>query len=167
MSSPQLPILPYADRSGHVADSDTSTDRAIQEDNSGVTAARQRAILDYVESRGWEGAIWSEVAEALNLHHGQASGALSVLHKAGHLFVKRNTKRHNCAVYVGASYKPFVRPEERQDEPKQTSNTKQQLALDALLDAVDRMLYAQTMTTVQEVRVAYNTYREMTLWAST
>ena len=167
MNTPELPVLPYADRSGHVADSETSTDRAVHEDATGITAARQRAIVELVEARGWEGATWSEVAQALNLHHGQASGALSVLHKAGHVFIRRGIKRHNCAVYVGASYKPFVRPEERQDEPKQTANTKQQQALDALLDAVDRMLYAQTMTTVQEVRVAYNTYREMTLWAST
>lgn len=163
----QLPFLPYAGKSGHVADSETSTDRAIHEDGEGITARRQRDVLTFIERQGSHGATWREVADALDLHHGQASGALSVLHKAGAVFIWKHHKRHNCAVYLDASFAPFVRPNERQDEPKQTRNTHELEALNALLDAVDVMLYAQTMPTIQAVRSAFTHYKEVTAWHST
>ena len=42
---------------------------------------------------------WREVADTTEWHHGQASGALSVLHKEGRLARLRN-RRDKCAVYV-------------------------------------------------------------------
>lgn len=163
----QIPFLPYAGKSGHVAQSETSTDRANFEDGSGLTAQRQLAILTFVEAKGSHGATWREVAAELELHHGQASGALSTLHKAGWVFIHKGMKRDNCAVYLGSSFRPFIRPDERQDEPKQTRSTQELNALNALLDAVETMLFAQTMATVQHVRTTYNTYREITQWHST
>jgi hypothetical protein len=161
------PVLPYNGKSGHVSDSDTSTDRAIHEDATGITAKRQLLVLDYVAKRGSTGATWRDVADDLGLHHGQASGVLSVLHGAGRIFVWKASKRLNCQVYVDASFRDFIRPEDREDSPRQTSNTKQRLAHDALMEAIEAMLYCQTMTTIQEVRTRYNEYKERGLWAST
>lgn len=162
----QLPFLPYAGKSGHVAEVATSTARAISEDLEGVTAERQRAVLEFVEMQGSFGVTWRDVADHLGLHHGQASGVLSTLHKAGHIFIHTPTKRNRCVVYVGSSFKPFIRADERQDEPKQTRGTQELNALNGLLDAVERMLFSQTMTTVQEVRTAFNEYKEVTQWHS-
>ena len=160
----ELPFLPYAGKSGHVATSETSTDRAIHEDGEGITAKRQRDVLDFIERQGSTGATWREVAAALDLHHGQASGALSVLHKAGAIFIWRTHKRHNCAVYLDRSFTPFIRESERQDAPKQTRSTQELDALNALLDAVEVMLYSQTMPTIEAVRVAHTHYKEVTAW---
>lgn len=161
------PRLPYAGKSGHVADSETSTDRAIHEDLTGITAKRQQDVIEYIIRRGSTGATWRDVADELGLHHGQASGVLSVLHKDGRIFVWKKSKRENCQVYVDASFRDFIRPEDREDQPRQTTNTKHRLAHDALMDAIEAMLYCQTMTTIQEVRTRYNDYKERGLWAST
>lgn len=49
------------------------------------------------------GATWQEVALAIGLHHGAASGALSVLHKTGHIARLAET-RTRCKVYVLPQY---------------------------------------------------------------
>lgn len=158
--------MPYAGKSGHVAQSETSSARANSEDAEGITVQRQRDVLHFIETRGSRGATWREVAEHLNLHHGQASGALSTLHKGGAIFIHKPKKRDNCAVYIDASFRPFIRADERQDEPKQTRNTQETNALNGLLEAIDIMLYSQTMSTIAAVRTAYNEYKEATLWRS-
>lgn len=75
------PYLPYAGTSGH-AGSDTSEERARREDSDGTTARRQLLAVNYLQWRGIKGATWKEFAEYADLHHGQASGVLSVLHKS-------------------------------------------------------------------------------------
>lgn len=101
---PTLPILPYGDadtgRSSGWSGSDTSRDRAHAEDASGTTTERQRKVLLYLASRGIEGATWKDLATYYGWHHGQASGALSVLHKEGHIARLADERRSRCAVYV-------------------------------------------------------------------
>ena len=93
-----LPNLPYNDTSGW-SGSDTSRDRATKQDADGTTKNRQVKTLELLEKARRSGLTWRELADALNLHHGSASGVLSVLHLSGR--IKRLTEvRNKCKVYV-------------------------------------------------------------------
>jgi len=96
------PSLPYGgstNPNSGWAGSETSAARARAEDASGVTARRQRDVLALLRAAGTRGMTWREVADALVMHHGQASGALSGLHKAGRITRLAET-RLRCSVYV-------------------------------------------------------------------
>lgn len=96
------PILPYAGTSGW-SGSDTSRQRAIHEDSTGVTGGNQERTLTELRKAGSYGLTWRELGELLGLHHGSASGVLSVLHKAG-LIVRLREQRSRSAVYVTPDY---------------------------------------------------------------
>lgn len=93
-------LYPYAGTSGYAAGSAASEDRARTEDADGTTSKRQRSVRTYVAFRGAHGATWREVASALDLHHGQASAALSVLHKEGRLVRLVERRGGRSQVYV-------------------------------------------------------------------
>ena len=107
------PVLPYAGTSGW-SGSDTSKARAERDDRTGVTANRQAQVLRLLRIAAENGVTWREVASAMGLHHGQASGALSGLHKAG-VIERLGNARQRCAVYVLPEYvhgrvtKPYKR----------------------------------------------------------
>lgn len=92
------PILPYAGTSGY-SGSDTSERRARSDDASGVTSARQSETLRQLKTAGSRGMTWHDLADALDWHHGQASGTLSVLHGAG-LIHRLAESRNRSKVYV-------------------------------------------------------------------
>ena len=151
------PSLPYNGKSGHVAASKTSTARALHEDATGVTGKRQIAILDVLETAEF-GKTWAELGNDLNLHHGQISGALSVLHNAGRVFALRR-ERNNSQIYYHCKYRDLFHESARLDYPVKTANAKATDALDALLLAVDRLVECQTMQTVAAVRHANDIYK--------
>lgn len=91
--------FPYAGTSGYAAGSDTSEERARAEDADGRTSRRQARVLAHLEASAERGATWFEVADALRIHHGQASGALSGLHRTKRI-ARLDEKRGRCAVYV-------------------------------------------------------------------
>lgn len=93
-----LPALPYARTSGW-SGSETSRERAVREDSDGTTTSRQKMVLAFARERGEQGITYPDVCARFDWHHGQASGALSVLHKEGHL-ARLNESRDRCAVYV-------------------------------------------------------------------
>lgn len=93
-----LPLTPYAGSSGH-AGTDTSRDRADRDDTDGTTTRRQSQALAAVFATGADGMTWRELAALLDLHHGQASGVLSVLHKTGRI-ARLAEARKRCKVYV-------------------------------------------------------------------
>lgn len=95
------PELPYAGTSGH-SGSDTSKARAVDSDSSGQTARRQKETLALLDSHGQHGLTWKELASLLNLHHGSASGVLSVLHKTGRI-ARLKESRSGSKVYVALS----------------------------------------------------------------
>lgn len=97
-----LPELPYAGTSGH-SGTDTSETRARQADKSGKTGDRQRRVLWFLAGCRNHGATWKELSEATGWHHGTASGALSVLHKTGHIARLRES-RSRCKIYVLPQY---------------------------------------------------------------
>ena len=92
------PELPYNGTSGH-SGTDTSRERALNADRSGKTALRQAQALNLLAQRKLLGITWKELSEITGLHHGTASGVLSVLHKAGRIARLRETRK-GCKVYV-------------------------------------------------------------------
>lgn len=104
MTNPDLdlglfePILPYAGTSGH-SGTDTSERRARRDDTDGTTSARQSSTLAALKHAGADGLTWNELAAANDWHHGQASGALSTLHKAG-LIARLSASRNRSKIYV-------------------------------------------------------------------
>lgn len=153
-----LPITPYNGLSGHVAASATSKARAESEDKSGTTSHRQKQILATLEGAPF-GFTWKELGDELGLHHGQISGALSVLHSAGLVFQLKKT-RANCHRYVHADHRGKYPESERIDSPVKTKSTQQTEALGELLLAVDAFLYSQTFETVKALRAARTRYTE-------
>ena len=97
-----LPELPFNETSGH-SGSDTSKSRARDADSSGQTGKIQKSVLLFAYMQNTEGITWRDVAKELNLHHGSASGVLSVLHKTGHL-VRLQDARGRCKIYVLPDY---------------------------------------------------------------
>ncbi len=116
--------MPYGTTSGW-SRSETSRARAVAQDDSGVTWDRQRSALEFLQRRLDEGATWREFARTFDLHHGQASGTLSVLHKAGKI-ARLTETRERCQVYVAL---PFVRG--RQTSPYRP-NVSARLLVDTL-----------------------------------
>lgn len=94
--------LPYAGTSGH-AGSGASKERAEREDGNGTTSKRQEETLVCVKARGYLGLTVKELREATGWHHGQASSALSILHKAGFL-ARLVEQRDRCGIYVLPGY---------------------------------------------------------------
>ena len=92
------PQLPYNETSGH-SGTDTSRERALHADRSGRTALRQAQALNLLSQRKMAGLTWKEFSEITGLHHGTASGVLSVLHKTGRIARLKET-RNGCKVYV-------------------------------------------------------------------
>lgn len=118
MTHPELPFTPYDGTGGH-AGSEASRLRAETEAEDGTLADRQALILDYLDRTGAGGATWATTGQALSLHHGQVSGALSNLHQAGAVFMlrKRSNRSHP---YIHAKYRAFYTDAEVHDSPKTT-----------------------------------------------
>jgi len=95
------PELPYNGTSGH-SGSDTSRQRALSADRSGKTALRQAQALNLLSQRDLMGLTWKELSQITGLHHGTASGVLSVLHKTGRI-ARLKESRDGCKVYVDVS----------------------------------------------------------------
>jgi len=125
--------LPYAGTAGFVSQP-ASAQRAQSEARSGEATARARAVLSLLEAHP-EGLTWKELATLMNLHHGQVSGALSNLHKSGHVFML-HTQRNRCHPYCHAKHRVNYPPTARIDEPAQTKAGKRKDDLERLLQAV-------------------------------
>jgi DNA-binding MarR family transcriptional regulator len=92
------PELPYNGTSGH-SGTNTSKERALSADRSGKTALRQAQALNLLSQRKMSGLTWKELSDITGLHHGTASGVLSVLHKTGRI-ARLKESRDGCKVYV-------------------------------------------------------------------
>lgn len=96
---PELPYGSDDDRTSGFAGSETSEARAREADQSGATGHRQMQAMWALEAAGIKGLTWRELGDEIGLHHGSASGVLSVLHKAGQID-RLAEKRNRCKVYV-------------------------------------------------------------------
>lgn len=133
----------YNGTAGYV-DRPASRERAFAEVADGTLGARQRQILDALDAVGVRGATWRELQEYLaqqgcNLHHGEISGALSNLHRAGQVFYLAE-QRDRCHPYVHASFRKWVSPDLRYDEPAKTRTSQRKELLEELLIACRAMV---------------------------
>jgi len=94
--------LPYNGTSGW-SGTDTSYERMVNDDRSGRTKARQRQARSFLATQYRKGVTWKELANELSWHHGQASAALTNLHKTGQI-VRLTERRDRCRVYVLPQY---------------------------------------------------------------
>lgn len=103
--SDQLPFddTPYEDRDGEAtagwSGSEASHERASDEATKGISKHRQQRILTVLIDAGGRGMTWREVSAATGWHHGQVTGALTVLHK-NNLIARLRAKRTKCSIYV-------------------------------------------------------------------
>lgn len=130
-------LTPYAGTSGW-SGSSTSEDRAVTEDGNGTTRRRQQQVLELAVARGTHGVTVAEARTILDLHHGQASGALSVLHKEG-VLLRLTETRHRCKVYVAHDFVAGRETESsgRTRGSQQAIEAERQRILDALAEATD------------------------------
>ena len=154
------PSLPYNGHSGHVAGSETSKARAVAEDESGVTASRQKQILEALEKNP-VGYTWKELAGRLDLHHGQISGALSALHKDGWVFALKR-ERGGSQIYMHYSFRDDHGAALRLDFPAITRSSVKKVAIDDLAKAVEVFLETRTFHTEDQLRAAFNVYNSLT-----
>jgi hypothetical protein len=94
-----MSLYDAAGEAGH----QTSTDMREAEATSGKAAHRQAGALAEVDDAEFHGATWAEVAKARGWHHGQASSALSTLHRRG-LIARLEASRDGCGIYVTPEY---------------------------------------------------------------
>lgn len=111
-------LFAYSDGTTGSVDRPASRERAYREADDGTAADRALSILNLL-TREPLGLTWGEVADRLHLHHGQASGALSNLHKTGRVFMLRE-KRGKAHPYVHSQYRDAYPETERYDTPAQT-----------------------------------------------
>lgn len=86
-------MVPYGNTGSGHAGNDTSRDRQEIQDASGLTGRRQKATLEAIELSAKYGVTSAEMEDLLGVGHGQASSALSHLHRAGH--IRRIKERRN------------------------------------------------------------------------
>ena len=136
-------LLPYAGTAGFV-EQPASKDRATKEARSGKAIKRAREIL-HTLSLNPEGLTYQQVGDLLNLHHGQSSGALSILHQNGVVFMLRK-KINRCHVYVHSNQRYKYEDAERIDEPASTRSGLRRKQLEQLLELVMEQVRTGTIT---------------------
>jgi ribosomal protein S25 len=97
-------MVPYPNGhgSGHAGNA-TSRERQAREDASGMTLSRQQAALALVQTSAAEGVTVAEAEQFLGVGHGQASSALSHLHRAGRI-TRLKDRRRSQEIYVAAEF---------------------------------------------------------------
>lgn len=126
-------LMPYAGTAGFV-EQPASKERAKRETANGKATKRARQIL-HLLSLNPEGLTYQQVGDLLNLHHGQSSGALSILHQNGVVFMLRK-KINRCHVYVHSNQRYKYQEVERIDEPASTVAGRKRKELQHLLELV-------------------------------
>ena len=141
----QLPLLPYAGTSGWKG-SEASRDRAFIDDANGTTSLRQRVALKRVWDQEFRGLTWKELGEIENIHAGQSSGVLSVLHKEG-LVVRLKERRNRCSIYVAPVY-----VKEREVSPRYITSSKDEMCQEILALIVTGKLLGTDSEIVDDIQ---------------
>ena len=141
----QLPLLPYAGSSGWRG-SEASRDRAFIEDANGTTSLRQRIALKRVWDQEFRGLTWKELGEIENIHAGQSSGVLSVLHKEG-LVVRLKERRNRCSIYVAPAY-----VKEREVSPRNFNSSKDEICQEILALIITGKLLGTDEEIVEDIQ---------------
>ena len=141
-----LPILPYNGTSGY-SGSTTSEARARTEDASGITSDRQSETLRLLRTAGSTGMTWHDLATALDVHHGSASGLLSVLHRAG-LVSRLSASRNRSKIYVLPIFVEGRTTEEPQSRPRRPTVPDGYLAIVLPSDIVEKLARGAAGSTI-------------------
>ncbi len=136
-------LLPYAGTAGYV-NQPASKDRANREAATGEATERAKQILRTLAQHP-AGLTYQQVGDLLNLHHGQSSGALSILHKNGVVFMLRK-KINRCHVYVHSNQRGNYEDAERIDKPAATRSGLRRKQLEQLLELVMEQVRSGTIT---------------------
>ena len=100
-----VPYRPYKGTAGW-SGTDTSKARALNNLLTGKEYNNQQKALALLKDKP-AGITWKELAEAASVHHGTASGVLSVLHKAGAILRSANI-RNRCTIYYHLQYSDSI-----------------------------------------------------------
>jgi len=99
MTSPYVPYNGTAGWSG----TETSKDRAMHNLRTGREYNNQQKALALLKEARANGLTWKELSERTGMHHGTASGVLSVLHQAGAI-LRSIRVRNGCKIYYSIEY---------------------------------------------------------------
>lgn len=114
------PFVPYNGTAGW-SGTDTSEERALYNLRTGEEYNNQQKTLALIKSSKHLGFTWKELSDYTGMHHGTASGVLSVLHKSGAIL--RTTKvRNGCKVYMDISFTDTVKHEPYVSKKKSCPN---------------------------------------------
>ena len=103
------PYVPYSGTAGW-SGTDTSQERAMINLRTGKEYNNQQKALALLKQSGSYGCTWKDLASIAEIHHGTASGVLSVLHKSGAIL--RTTRvRNGCKVYMDIQFSDKVKHE--------------------------------------------------------
>lgn len=141
--------LPYNGTEGYVRGSETSRDRAVAEAENGTASERQQRVLEMLD-KSPSGLTWSEAGRLLGLHHGQISGTLSVLHRAGKI-VQLKKKRGNSAPYLAMRFLELYHPAEVRFLTASTSAGDRRRALEKVADAARGLVANYNLVTQAEM----------------
>lgn len=129
----EQPSLPYGganDPNSGFAGSDTSEDRAREDDRTGRTKRRQADTLAALNFAKADGLTYAELGQLMGWHHGQSSGVLSVLHQAKKI-ARLKARRNRQRIYVALSHVG--------DRPTdEAARTQTHLLLDGMAELLDR-----------------------------
>ena len=107
MSMPHM--IAYGNQGSGDAGNESSRARRLIADKTGLTGKRQKVIYQLVTLAGSDGMTVGEVENHTRLGHGQASSALTHLHRAGH--IQRITEQR-------MKQEIYVHPDFRNDRPE-------------------------------------------------
>lgn len=97
-----LPYVPYNGTAGW-SGTDTSQERALFNLRTGREYNNQQKALALIKQAGTSGLTWKELSEQTEMHHGTATGVLSVLYKSGAI-LRTKQVRNRCRVYADISW---------------------------------------------------------------
>jgi hypothetical protein len=120
-----LPYVPYAGTAGW-SGTDTSQERAMINLRTGKEYNNQQKALALLKQAGGHGLTWKELSEQTGMHHGTASGVLSVLHKSGAI-LRTRTISNGCKVYMDISFADQVKHEPYVEKKKSCPHCGHQL----------------------------------------
>ena len=97
--------VPYNSTAGW-SGTDTSKERAMYNLRTGKEYNNQQKALELLNDNP-AGITWKEFSEQAGIHHGTASGVLSVLHKSGAI-LRSIRIRNGCKIYFGIQYRNVI-----------------------------------------------------------
>jgi len=125
-------LFTYADTIGSV-DRETSRTRTTRNE----AAQRAQQILDLLNPQATAGLTWKQIAQVTGLHHGQVSGLLSNMHRAG-LVAQLRIRKDGCHPYIHADFIHWCGDGEVFIEPVTTQAGRTRTRLNLMMDLLEQ-----------------------------